>query len=223
MKTVRFALIDAMKLLGSRVLRAGVLLLAWAGMAQAHPHVSVTVKATVIASPEGRITAIRHAWTFDEPFSAYSTMGMDTNKDGKLSREELADLAKVNVESLNEYAFFTRLLQGKVGANFSEPVNYFLDHDGKALTLHFTLPVKDGAMLLKDAKLEVADPSFFVSFEFAKANPVAIEGFSGQCTAQLKPPSPSVFKRLSQLGESAFEQGTGLGADFATPVSFLCK
>jgi ABC-type uncharacterized transport system substrate-binding protein len=191
--------------------------------ALAHPHVWVIVKSSVMTTPEGRITGIRHSWTFDEPFSSYATLGMDTNKDGKLSREELTPLAKVNVESLQEYGFFTILKQGKNAITFSEPVDYFLDHDGKALTLHFTLPVKSGELAVKDARLEVADPSFFVSFEYAKDEPVKVEGFKGTCKANLKPPAPSVFNRLSQLGENFFEQpGSAIGNEFVTPVSFSC-
>ncbi|CAN1536842.1 COG3683 ABC-type uncharacterized transport system, periplasmic component [Rhabdaerophilaceae bacterium] len=191
--------------------------------AQAHPHVWVTVQSTLIAQPDGQISAIRHAWTFDEPFSAYATIGLDVDKDGKLSRQELSDLAKVNVDSLSEYTFFTRLLHAKASAVFAEPVDYYLAHDGKALTLNFTLPLKSGAMALNDARLEVSDPSFFVSFEFAKDDPIKVEGFKGTCKVELKKPAPSVFKRLSELGESAFEKSQGVGLDFATPVSFSCK
>jgi ABC-type uncharacterized transport system substrate-binding protein len=192
--------------------------------AAAHPHVWVVVKTNVLTSSEGRITGVRHIWTFDEPFSAYATLGMDTDKDGKLSRQELTPLAKVNMESLHEYGFFTVLKQGKDALTFADPVDYFLEHDGKALTLHFTLPVKAGELAVKDARLEVADPSFFVSFEFAKENPVKVEGFKGTCKALLKPPAPSVFSRLSQLGENFFEsqQGAAIGSEFATPVTFSC-
>jgi ABC-type uncharacterized transport system substrate-binding protein len=149
---------------------------------------------------------------------------MDTDKDGKLSREELTPLAKVNMESLHEYGFFTVLKQGKSALTFADPIDYFLDHDGKALTLHFTLPAKAGDVGIKDARLEVADPSFFVSFEFAKDEPVKVQGFRGSCKVSLKPPPPSVFGRLSQLGENFFEsqQGANIGSEFATPVTFAC-
>jgi len=223
MKTVRITLALATKL---RVFCAATTLFAvfFAQSAFAHPHVWVVVKANVLTTPDGKITGIRHIWTFDEPFSAYATLGMDTDKDGKLSREELTPLAKVNMESLHEYGFFTVLKQGKNALTFSDPVDYFLDHDGKALTLHFTLPAKAGEIGIKDARLEVADPSFFVSFEFAKDEPVKVEGFKGACKVSLKPPPPSVFSRLSQLGEGFFEkqQGANIGSEFATPVTFAC-
>lgn len=223
MNTLRITWAKATKL---RIFCAAMMLLGvfFAQSALAHPHVWVVVKANVITTPEGKVTGIRHIWTFDEPFSAYATLGMDTDKDGKLSREELTPLAKVNMESLHEYGFFTVLKQGKNALIFADPADYFLEHDGKALTLHFTLPVKTGDVGIRDARLEVADPSFFVSFKFAKDEPVKVEGFKGTCKVSLKPPPPSVFGRLSQLGEGFFEQqqGANIGAEFATPVTFAC-
>ena len=40
-------------------------------------------------------------------FSAFATQGMTSKEKGKFTREELAPLAKVNVESLKEYDYFT--------------------------------------------------------------------------------------------------------------------
>lgn len=192
--------------------------------AQAHPHVLVTVRTTVVIDDAGAIKTLRHAWTFDEPFSAYSTTGLDTNKDGKLSREELASLAQVNVESLGEYGFFSFLKQGKAKAEFGGPKDYYLEHDGKALTLHFTLPVEKAAPAIKEARLEVYDPSYFVAFEFAKDKPVTVEGGKLACTGHINQPSAAVTSRLSQLSESFFQSmKAGAEAEWAIPVRFECK
>jgi len=200
-------------------------LLAGAIAAQAHPHVQVSVKSVVVLDDAGEITAVRHAWTFDEAFSAFSTAGLDTNKDGKLDRAELASLAQVNVESLNEYAYFTYLRKGKEASEFSAVKDYYLAHDGKALTLHFTLPVEKKKLAVKEARFEVYDPSFFVAFEFAKETPVTVEGGKLACTANIKQPNAGVTSRLSQMGESFFESfkpGSGT-AEWAIPVRFECK
>ena len=191
----------------------------------AHPHVSVSVKSTLLAGPDGKVSAVRHVWTFDEPFSAYATMGLDTDKDGKLSRAELDPLAKVNVESLQEYGFFTYLRKGKENAGFGDVKEFHLTHDGKALTLHFTLPVTSAPGGLKDVRFEVYDPTFFVNFTLAEQSPVVIEGDGGKCSPRITPPKPSVFQRLSQLGEGFFEQkgSAGLDAEWSTPVRFDCK
>lgn len=207
------------------VLLGAAALLMGAFAAKAHPHVQVSVKSVVVLDDAGEITAVRHAWTFDEAFSAFSTAGLDTNKDGKLDRAELASLAQVNVESLSEYAYFTYLRKGKETSEFSAVKDYYLAHDGKALTLHFTLPVEKKKLAVKEARFEVYDPSFFVAFEFAKETPVTVEGGKLACTANIKQPSAGVTSRLSQMGESFFESfkpGSGT-AEWAVPVRFECK
>ena len=40
-------------------------------------------------------------------FSAFATQGLEQKTKGQFTREELQPLAKVNVESLKEYAYFT--------------------------------------------------------------------------------------------------------------------
>ena len=208
--------------------RCAAALIAFLGsgiVASAHPHVQVSVRSVVVVDEAGEITAIRHAWKFDEAFSAFSTTGLDTDKDGKLSREELASLAQVNVESLSEYAFFTYLKKGKDSSEFSAVKDYHLAHDGKALTLHFTLPVEKKKLAIKEARLEVYDPSYFVAFEFEKEVPVTVEGGKLACTASIKPPSAAVTSRLSQMSETFFQSmnSNNSTTEWAIPVRFECK
>ena len=73
----------------------------------AHPHVWVTMKSEVVYAPDGSVTGMRHAWTFDDMFSAFATQGIESKKKGEFTREELAPLAEVNVTSLKEFDFFT--------------------------------------------------------------------------------------------------------------------
>src|SRR5215471_1677608 len=75
--------------------------------ANAHPHVWVTMKTDLIYGPDGALTGIRHAWSFDDMFSAFATQGLESKEKGKFTRDELMPLAKVNVESLKEYDYFT--------------------------------------------------------------------------------------------------------------------
>src|SRR6266496_5208201 len=75
--------------------------------AHAQPHVWVTVKSELVYAPDGTVTGVRHAWTFDDMFSTFATQGIESKKKGEFTREELAPLAEVNVSSLKEYDFFT--------------------------------------------------------------------------------------------------------------------
>ena len=123
------------------LLLAGVLAFG-AKPAQAHPHVWITATSELIYAPDGSITGVRHAWTFDDMFSTYALQGIETKTKGVYSREELAPLAQTNVESLKEFAFFTFARADGKKEKFLEPVDYFLEYKDAALTLHFTLPLK---------------------------------------------------------------------------------
>jgi ABC-type uncharacterized transport system substrate-binding protein len=208
----------------SRILAALPALCLSGFAALAHPHVQVSVKMEVRLDEAGEITAVRHHWTFDEAYSAFASNGLDANKDGKLDREELAPLAQENVESLGEFGFFTFIRKGKDASGFGAAADYFLEHDGKALTLHFTLPVEKQRFSAKEVRLEVYDPSYFVAFEFAKETPVTVEGGKSACTAKVMTPPASVTARLSQMSETFFQ---GLknteSSEWSIPVKFECK
>src|SRR5438270_12179900 len=112
--------------------------------ARAHPHVWVTVKSELVYAPDGSVTGVRHAWTFDDMFSVFATQGIEPKKKGEFTREELAPLAEVNVTSLREFEFFTYGKANGKALEFNESaVGYYVDFDPKQteLTLHFTLPV----------------------------------------------------------------------------------
>ena len=111
----------------------------------AHPHVWVTVKSELVYAPDGAITGVRHAWTFDDMFSTFAIQGIESKKKDQFTREELAPLAQVNVDSLKEYDFFTYAKANGKTIELNEPAaGYYLEFDPKhtVLTLYFTLPLK---------------------------------------------------------------------------------
>ena len=127
-----------------RILLTAFAALVIAAPAQAHPHVWVTMKCELIYAPDGSITGIRHAWSFDDMFSTFATQGMESKEKGKFTREELAPLAKVNVESLKEYDYFTYATADGNKAELAEPTSdYWLDYKDQVLTLQFHVAVQD--------------------------------------------------------------------------------
>src|ERR1700675_1529710 len=145
---------------------AAVALSNWVSPAAAHPHVWVTAASELIYAPDGSITSVRHAWTFDDMFSTYALQGVATKKKGIYTREDLAPLAQTNVESLKEYGFFTFAKVDGTRQRFLEPVDYFLEFKDGLLTLHFTLPAKT-PFKAKQLVLEVFDKTYFIDFQYA--------------------------------------------------------
>jgi ABC-type uncharacterized transport system substrate-binding protein len=197
------------------------------GAAQAHPHVWVTMHTELLFGTDGAVTGVRHHWTFDDMYSAFATTGIKAKTEGQFTRAELEPLAKLNVESLREYAFFTYArIDGKQQKNaFGDPVDYWLDYDRKTkeLTLHFTLPFKRPAVV-KRVLIEVYDPEFFVDFGPAEKNPVRLIGAPSQCTVTAEKPPDQNFvssRSLSQMFTSS-EANIGMGLSFSNKILVKC-
>jgi ABC-type uncharacterized transport system substrate-binding protein len=159
-----------------------------AGPAFAHPHVWVDAKAEVVWDTRGEITAIRHIWQFDPDFTAYATLNLDANNDGKLSEDELAPLAQTNMDALHEYDYFTHLYVANKKVAFAKPEEYWLDFHNQRLTLFYTLPLAKPLALHGAAMLEVGDPEYFVAISFIKNAEVHLEGAPKGCAASYQPP-----------------------------------
>src|SRR4026207_979888 len=125
-----------------RILLAALLSLAASSIVQAHPHVGVTMQTELVYAPDGSITGIRHAWTFDDMFSTFATQGLESKEKRKFTRQELAPLAEANVTPLKEFDYFTTARADGKKAELNQPVEYWLEFTNGLLTLHFTLPFK---------------------------------------------------------------------------------
>jgi ABC-type uncharacterized transport system substrate-binding protein len=145
-----------------------------ASKVQAHPHVFITVQTTVLYD-KGAFVGVSHKWTFDEYYTTMAIEGLDTNKDGVYDREELAELAKVNIEGLKDFAYFTfPALAGKELA-LGEARDYWLEHKGGLLSLYFTLAFAQPVLAeAKGLTISVYDPTYFIAFDLAKTDPVKL-------------------------------------------------
>ncbi|MEO8650700.1 MAG: DUF1007 family protein [Hyphomicrobiaceae bacterium] len=95
--------------------------------AEAHPHVWVTTETTVLFE-NGTIVGLRHKWSFDEYYTSMALEGLDTNKDGVYDRDELAPLAKVNIDGLKEFDYFTIVKLAGETLKLEAPKDYYLEH-----------------------------------------------------------------------------------------------
>ena len=198
------------------VLAAGAALASSAALA--HPHVYIVVKTEVLFDASGRISGLRHAWTFDEMYSAFQTQGLA--KDGKkATREDLAPLAKEQTEQLAESGFFTVAKDAGKQVEFDKAVDYALEEgDDKLVTLTFTLPLKTPATANKAFSLQVYDPSYFVSFEFDEKGGVSLKDAPKNCISSVAKPAPLVAQDSKKLNESFFS-GLSPGADFGIKMA----
>ena len=174
--------------MNTRALQLAIAALLCSGVsAHAHPHVWVTTETTVLYE-NGAFVGLRHKWSFDEQYSASAVEELGKSKDAKYGRDELAEMAKADIEGLKETGYFTnpRLAGQKV--QMGEARDYWLEYKDGVLALYFTIPFE--RPVLADAKgftFTIADPEFFIAFEFATVDPVRFsDGAPTPCKASIE-------------------------------------
>lgn len=176
--------------------------------ATAHPHVFVTYETTIVYK-DAMVTGIQHAWTFDDMYTAMAVQGLDKDGDGKYSREELAELAKINMEGLSEFEYFTyaKLADSKLA--FAQPGEAWLEHNNGILRLHFKLQLEKP--VFSDAKgltFAIYDPTYFIAFEPEDTEAIKLASAPQGCKASFGEQDATAAAELERLGD-AFAQELG--------------
>ncbi|WP_209004105.1 DUF1007 family protein [Labrenzia sp. CE80] len=121
--------------------------------AWAHPHVFVEARTRLVFDDDGSATAVRHIFRFDDAFTAFAIQGFDTNGDGAFSREELAELAQVNIESMAEFGYFTFGDNTRIEFDFDPPEDYWLEVATVPLKDYWVMKPEDFEAMAEDVKL----------------------------------------------------------------------
>lgn len=202
---------------------AGLWPMVFTSPAAAHPHVWVEVQ-TKVAYSDGNISGIVHRWTFDDMYTAMAIQGLDKNRDGVYDRNELMELAKVNIDGLKEFDYFTYARLGSDQLELSPPVDYWLEHKDGILALHFTLPLKDKVLASAQGfAFQVYDPSYFIAFDLAKTAPVALgKGAPPGCSIDVSVPE-SDMEQAQNLSDAFLSQfGGNFGLTLAKTIAIKC-
>jgi ABC-type uncharacterized transport system substrate-binding protein len=193
--------------------------------AAAHPHVWVTVRSHIAFTPEGKVGGIVHDWTFDEMYSSFAVQGLAAP--GQLAkRADFAPLAKENAGGLAEIGYFTTLkLDGKA-VEFAPVTDYWMEERPDHLVaFHVVLPLKTPAPVGRFASLLVADPEFFIDFEFDDKDGVTLKSAPSGCSTSLAKPKSLAGEEKQKLDESFFSglaPGANFGFKMASRVIIAC-
>ncbi|WP_417672191.1 DUF1007 family protein [Roseibium sp.] len=121
---------------------------------QAHPHVFVEARSALVFADDGRAIAVRHAFRFDDAFSAFAIQGFDKNGDGVYSREELSELAQVNIESMADFGYFTFGDNGRIELDFSTPPEgYYLEVVDVPINSYWAIKPEDLEAMAEDVRM----------------------------------------------------------------------
>jgi ABC-type uncharacterized transport system substrate-binding protein len=211
---------------------SAIVLLALASPARAHPHAFIEMTSDVVFDDAGLIKAINVEWVFDSDYSSMATEGLDTNKDGMLSTDELQPLAKENVDSLKEWSYF---VYGRVNGEklkWADVADYgqLMGDDGR-LRMHFVVPfLKPVDPRTAEFIYRIYDPTFYIAIDFVGKDPVeALGNKPPSCRIEIrKPPDPNETQdtkaMLSTKGKDwTPDQEDDFGIMFAQPVAVVCK
>ncbi|MES0881432.1 DUF1007 family protein [Roseibium sp. SCP14] len=129
-----------------------MLLMTVAG-AFAHPHVFVEARSQLVFDDNGQAIAVKHVFRFDDAFSAFAIQGFDTNGDGVYSREELSELAQVNIESMADFGYFTFGDNTRVEFDFDAPTDYWLEVANVPLKNYWAMKPEDFEAIQEDIEM----------------------------------------------------------------------
>ena len=151
-------------------------------------------------------------------YSAVATQGLGKNG-APPTKEELAPLAKTNIESLAEFDYFTFAKQNNEKATFKPPQDVTLEtNERKSVVMRFFLPLQAPISAKKPFSFQVYDPTYFVSFGLEKKQPVTMSHAPTGCSLSLVEPNPLVAADNQKLSE-AFFQNMSPGADFGVKLA----
>ena len=78
-------------------------------LAEAHPHVWIDLRSTIVLDENGHVIGIEQEWLFDYFYSVFSVDGVV----GDAQKEALTALAETNLKSLRAYNYFTEVKGGQ--------------------------------------------------------------------------------------------------------------
>ncbi len=207
-----------------------LMIVAVPNLAQAHPHVWVEMRSSVIFNAAGLIQGVNVEWSFDDVYAAEALTGMDANGDGEYSQDELKPLTAENMASLKDYDYFVFMRAGGKLLATAPPTNAGQTYNGKKLQLHFEVPLQTPLDPRKEEfMVKVYDPEFFIAFDYAKEQPIDSDGkIPDGCKVNINPllTDGEMNQTLAMLAtkdrEWKPEAGEDFGSLFAQLVSVKC-
>ncbi len=141
----------------------------------AHPHAFVSVQYTLFFDGEG-FSGVEVSWTFDEMYSSMTADDFDKDKNGTLDTKESAELAKLALESLPDYGFFTHIDIDGTAFPVKKVKRMQVHYKKGILNYDFFVPCPvAGTKKPHRMKIFPYDETFFVAMFFQDTNPVVIK------------------------------------------------
>lgn len=214
-----------------RILLGALLCAVLAPSARAHPHVWVEMRSHPVFDEQGRFSAVKVEWTFDDAYAQVALDGLDADGDGAYSQDELELLTRENIDSLKDYDYFIHVkVNGESVAHKPVTAAGQAWKDDK-LTLNFVFPLAVPVdPRADDVRYRIYDPEFFVAFDYTGHKPVgAIGAVPRGCKLKLEPvvADDQTEQTKAMLATKGRDwkppEEEDFGAMFAQPVDIACR
>jgi ABC-type uncharacterized transport system substrate-binding protein len=195
--------------------------------ALAHPHVFADARLEIVAGDDGNVTELHNVWRFDEVFSSSVLMDFDKNTNLKLDPDELAEIGKTVLTSLEDFGYYTTLTDNGKTVKVSKPDMIHVDYKDGQLLMFFA--IKPAAPMPLKGKLTfgIYDPTLYTSIDFPSDKDVVLLGKFDTCKSAIVRPDPDevIAENKSTLTDAFFNDptGTDMSKLFATRAEVTCQ
>lgn len=193
--------------------------------AVAHPHAWIDVTVQILFDESGRVTGLREHWLFDPYYTTFATAGLGKTSGGKPSQDEIDALMHGNMNSLNDYGYFTKVEHGSTDVLFAPVTEISSAFLGERLGMTFVLPFKSPIDLKGSSFMyAIFDPTYYIEMLHAESDDaIRLEAAPADCTHRLIEPNPTMESvALAAALDRTQTAGDGLGALFAERVAVQC-
>jgi ABC-type uncharacterized transport system substrate-binding protein len=201
--------------------------LALPAVADAHPHVFADARLEIVAAPNGTIGELHNIWRFDEVFSSSVLMDFDKNTNLKLDPDELAEIGKTVLASLEEFSYYTTLTLNGKPIPVSKPEAIHVDYKDGQLLMFFAIKPAASMPLKGTLTFGIYDPTLYASLDFPSDKDVVMMGDFKGCKGAVVRPDPDqvIAENKSKLTDAFFNDpmGTDMSKLFATRMEITCS
>ncbi len=200
--------------------------------AQAHPHVYSDMRSDIVLDEQGRAVAINVEWIFDATYTEAAIEGMDADKDGVYTSQELQPVVTENIKALKEFRYFVQARAHGGDVKYADVTEYGqrINDEGR-LAMTFVVPFAQPVDLMTaDFNYKIYDPDFFIAYDYIRGETIGVIGDMPKgCRASLGTVQfdENVKQTQQMLADKPAdwqpEQPEDFGSLFAQPVSVSCK
>ncbi|WP_376872852.1 DUF1007 family protein [Albirhodobacter sp. R86504] len=161
----------------SRAALSGLAFLCIAGLlggtraAQAHPHIFINAGQELIFDDQGRLSAVRARWAYDEMFTLLMVEdgGFDTNGNGAIDAAELPQFRLWDADWPDDFAGDMVVEIGGTAVSLERPTDWEAAwEDGRAISMH-TRVLSKPQPVTGEVIIRAFDPDYYTAYTITEA------------------------------------------------------